>query len=254
MTNTVYRLVSILVFSVALNNYTGQMILRRPRKSWERGQGAPRFSGNIHRAFWRKFVSGQCCQCLSCWREKWLIVKLFKSTKKSNTRYVISHWIGITLKIFSYVAHHEVVMFYYFAKSLTFYLYICISWKRSLLIVVVSNNKLFNRLAHDVVAWDIYLHHHSFIYSVFCIYSSFLYWLIFLSSPWIPCLEIVSNFLSNSTSAMVFLNSFYVLYLMIENVSLAIQCFILIATVFNIVSQTILGLCLPAASLYNNKI
>ena len=100
MTNTVYRLVSILVFSVALNNYTGQMILRRPRKSWERGQGAPRFSGNIHRAFWRKFVSSQCCQCLSCWREKWLIVKLFKSTKKSNTRYVISHWIGITLKNF----------------------------------------------------------------------------------------------------------------------------------------------------------
>ena len=53
---------------------------------------------------------------------------------------------------------------------------------------------------------------------------------------------------------MVFLYSFYVLYLTIENVSLAIQCFILIAFVFNIVSQTILGLCLPAASLYNNKI
>ena len=250
MTNTVYRLVSILVFSVALNNYTGQMILRRPRKSWERGQGTPCFSGNIHRAFWRKFVSSQCCQCLSCWREKWLIVKLFKSTKKSNTRYVISHWIGITLKIFFYV----LVMFFYFAKSLTFYLYICISLKRSLLIVVVSNNKLFNRLALDIVTWDIYLHHHSFIYSAFCIYSSFLYWLIFLSSPWIPYLEITGNFLSNSTSAMVFLYSFYVFYLMIENVSLAIQCFILIATVFNIVSQTILGLCLLAASLYNNKI
>ena len=53
---------------------------------------------------------------------------------------------------------------------------------------------------------------------------------------------------------MVFLYSFYVLYLIIENVSLAIQCFILIATVFNIISQTILRLCLPAASLYNNKI
>lgn len=60
--------------------------------------------------------------------------------------------------------------------------------------------------------------------------------------------------MSNSVSAMVFLYSFYVLYLTIENVSLAIQCFILIAFVFNIVSQTILGLCLPAASLYNNKI
>ena len=60
--------------------------------------------------------------------------------------------------------------------------------------------------------------------------------------------------MSNSVSAIVFLYSFYVLYLTIENVSLAIQCFILIAFVFNIVSQTILGLCLPAASLYNNKI
>ena len=42
-------------------------------------------------------------------------------------------------------------MFFYFAKSVTFYLYICISLKRLLLIVVVSTNKLFNRLSHDVV-------------------------------------------------------------------------------------------------------
>ena len=35
--------------------------------------------------------------------------------------------------------------------------------------------------------------------------------------------------MSNSTSAMVFVYSFYDLYLIIENVSLAIQCFILIA-------------------------
>ena len=42
-------------------------------------------------------------------------------------------------------------MFFYFPKSVAFYLYICISLKRLLLIVVVSNNKLFNRLSHDVV-------------------------------------------------------------------------------------------------------
>ena len=53
---------------------------------------------------------------------------------------------------------------------------------------------------------------------------------------------------------MVFLYSFYDLYLIIENVFLAIQCFILIVTVYNIVSQTILGLCLPAALLYITKI
>ena len=47
-------------------------------------------------------------------------------------------------------------MFFYFAKSVTFYLYICISLKRLFLIVVVSNNKLFNRLSHNV--WDVYLH------------------------------------------------------------------------------------------------
>ena len=144
-----YRLVSILVSSVALNNYTENMILRRPRKSWERGQGVPSFSGNINQEFWRKFVFSQFCQCLSCWREKWLIVKLFKSYITLNS---------YNLKDFFYVAHHEVVMFFYFAKSVTFYLYICISLKRLLLIVVVSTNKLFNRLSHDVVTWDIYLH------------------------------------------------------------------------------------------------
>ena len=54
-------------------------------------------------------------------------------------------------RFFSYVAHHEVVMFFYFPKSVAFYLYICISLKRLLLIVVVSKNKLSNRLPHDVV-------------------------------------------------------------------------------------------------------
>ena len=49
-------------------------------------------------------------------------------------------------------------MFFYFAKSVTFYLYICISLKRLFLIVVVSNNKLFNRVSHNVVTWDVYLH------------------------------------------------------------------------------------------------
>ena len=49
-------------------------------------------------------------------------------------------------------------MFFYFAKSVTFYLYICISLKRLLLIVMVSNNKLFNRVSHNVVIWDAYLH------------------------------------------------------------------------------------------------
>ena len=42
-------------------------------------------------------------------------------------------------------------MFFYFPKSVAFYLYICISLKRLLLIVVVSKDKLSNRLPHDVV-------------------------------------------------------------------------------------------------------
>ena len=51
-------------------------------------------------------------------------------------------------------------MFFYFAKlikSVKFYLYTCISLKRLLLVVVVSNNKLFNRVSHNVVTWDVYL-------------------------------------------------------------------------------------------------
>ena len=94
----------------------------------------------------------------SCWREKWLIVERFKRTKRSTQDicYIILN--SYNLKDFFYVAHHEVVMFFYFAKSVTFYLYICISLKRFFLIVVVSNNKLFNRVSHNVVTWDLYLH------------------------------------------------------------------------------------------------
>ena len=75
-------------------------------------------------------------------------------------------------------------MFFYFAKSVTFYLYICISLKRLFLIVVVSNNKLFNRVSHNVVTWDVYLH--LFIIPLLT---------HFFSSPWIPCLEITGDLL-----------------------------------------------------------
>ena len=92
------------------------------------------------------------------------------------------------LKDFFYFAHHEVVMFFCFAKlikSVTFYLYICISWsawKRLLFIVVVSNNKLFNRVSHNVVTWNVYLH--LFIIPILT---------HFFSSPWIPCLKTTGN-------------------------------------------------------------
>ena len=110
------------------------------------------------------------------------------------------------LKDFFYVAHHEVVMFFCFAKlikSVTFYLYISISWKRLLFIVVVSNNKLFNRVSHDVVTWNVYL------------YLSIIPLLThFFSSPWIPCLKTAGNLL-RQIQRLVFTYSFYNLYLIV---------------------------------------
>ena len=164
-TNRVYRLVSIFVFSVALSNYTEQMILRRPRKGWERGLGTPSFSENIHRAFWRKLVSSQCCQCLSCWREKWLIVERFKRTKRSNTGYMLYHIDICYIILNSYNLKDfflrcslwgcHVLLFFKECNILSIYLHLV---KEVIAHCGGSNNKLLNRVSHNAVTWDVDLH------------------------------------------------------------------------------------------------
>ena len=79
-----YRLVSILVSLVALNNYTEQMILRRPRKGCEKGKGASSFSGNIHRAFGGNLSLANAANAK-------FVEERFKRTERSNTGYMLYH-------------------------------------------------------------------------------------------------------------------------------------------------------------------